>query len=358
MNVYIPVYLFIILCCLFIKGKNSINVKLFISLGLIFFMMAFRTNWGGDYSAYENWYNFFNGLGARELSQMTEDETRSEIGYRFLCLVCPSFRTVLIISTLFFSITLFFFFKEFIPEKYYPYAFTMLFFDKHLLMGSSSIRTGIAVCFFLLAVIMLSRNRRIWSILLIFLGALFHTGILILLPIVLIGNGSIRIPKKILLFLFFLIAVASIIFANQIVAAADYLTSSISIFNRYEEYMEEAVNISLGMGIVFVIMDIILLIPLVDISSSKGYAGKDYTILKLAIVWIFLMIAPSFGLSERLFFYLDYLILAAVPVVHQNYRDKVMANVFKYYVLVYYLWVFYHFLSDAHFVSAWSHYNF
>lgn len=359
MNVYIPIYLFILLFCLFVKGKNSINIKLFVSLGLIFLMMAFRTNWGGDYEAYENWFDFFNGFNANELAQLTEDETRSEIGYRFLCLICPSFRVVLIVSTLFYCITLYFFFKEFIPEKYFPYAFTFLFFDKHLLMGSSSIRTAIAVCFFLIAVILLARNRnKIWSILSIAIGSLFHTGILILLPIVLIRLGSIRISKQFFFIFSGFLAVISIIFANQIVAAADYLTSSIGIFNRYEEYLEETVDTSLGLGVVFVIMEIIMLIPLIDISSSKGYAFKDYTILKLSIVWVFLMIAPSFGLSERLFFYLDYLILAAVPIVHLNYSDKLMANIFKYYLLVYYFWIFSHFLSEAHFVAAWAHYNF
>jgi len=359
MNVYIPVYLFILLFCFFVKGKNSINIKLFVSLGLIFLMMAFRTNWGGDYAAYENWYDLFNGLNASELSQMTEDETRSEIGYRFLCLICPSFRAVLIVSTLFYCITLYFFFKEFIPEKYFPYAFTFLFFDKHLLMGSSSIRTEIAVCFFLIAVILLARNRnKIWSILSIAIGSLFHTGILILLPVVLIRSSAIRISKQFLLLFSGILAVASIIFANQIVAAADYLTSSIGIFNRYEEYLEEDVDTSLGLGIVFVVMEIIMLIPLIDISSTKGYSDKDYTMLKLAIVWIFLMIAPSFGLSERLFFYLDYMILATVPIVHRKYQDKAMASVFKYYLLVYYLWVFYHYMGDAHFLAAWAHYNF
>lgn len=358
MNVYIPVYLFILLFCLFVKGKNSINVKLFVSLGLIFLMMAFRTNWGGDYTAYENWFDLFNSYNAKELAQLTEEETRSEIGYRFLCLICPSFRAVLIVSTLFFCITLFFFFKEFIPEKYFPYAFTFLFFDKHLLMGSSSIRTEIAVCFFLLAVILLVKKRRLWSILLIVIGSLFHTGILILLPIVLIRSGMVKINKQILLLFCGILAVASIVFANQIVAAADYMTSSIGLFNRYEEYLEEAVDVSLGLGIVFVIMEIILLIPLIDISSTKGYSDKDYLMLKLAIVWIFLMIAPSFGLSERLFFYLDYLILAAVPIVHMKYPNKNMANIFEYYLMVYYLWVFSHFLRDPHFIAAWAHYNF
>lgn len=358
MNVYIPVYLFILLFCFFVKGKNSINIKLFVSLGLIFLMMAFRTNWGGDYEPYENWFNFFHGLSSDELSQMTETDTRSEIGYRFLCMICPSFRVVLIVTTLFYCVTLFFFFKEFIPEKYFPYAFTFLFFDKHLLMGSSSIRTEIALCFFLIAIILLVKRRRLWAAVLIPMGSVFHTGVLLMLPVFLIRYGAIRINKQFFWVITSILAIASILFANQIVTAADYVTSSIGIFNRYDEYFDEAVDYSLGMGIVIVIMEIIMLIPIIDVSSSNNYEDKTYIVLKMAIVWTLLMIMPSFGLSERLFFYLDYMLLATVPIVYQCYHDKTMANVFKYYILVYYLWVFYHFLSDPHFVAAWANYNF
>ena len=363
MNVYIPLYLFILLFCLFVKGKNSINIKLFVSLGLIFLMMAFRKNWGGDYMAYENWFDLFNSYNAKELAQLTEEETRSEIGYRFLCLICPSFRVVLIVSSLFISVSLFFFFKEFIPEKYFPYAFTILFFDKHLLMGTSSIRTGIAFCFFLYAIIALSKNRKILAALIMPLGALFHTGVLLFYPVILLGKGSIKINKNVLLFICFILAVGSVIFANQIIAAADYLTSSIGIFNRYEEYMEETVDTNLGLGIVFIIMEFIMLIPLIDVSSTKGLSNKDYIVLKLAVIWIFLMIAPSFGLSERLFFYLDYFIVAAVPIVVNSYSKNnnsshSLAFFFKYYLIVYYFWSFSHYLSDPHFVAVWAHYNF
>ena len=358
MNVYIPVFLLIILFCVFIKGKNSAKTKLILSFGLIFLMMAFRNHWGGDYEAYENWYDFFNGMGARDLALLTEDETRSEIGYRFLCYLCPSFRFVLIVYTLFFCVTMYFFFKEFIPEKFFPYTFALFFFNKHLLMGSSSIRTCIAVCFFLFAVISLSKNKKLWAIILIPIGALFHTGVLILYPIILLRNRPIRIRKDLILIICAILAVLSVLFANQIVAAADYFTSSIGIFKRYEEYMEETVVTGLGLGIVFVIMEMVMLLPLIDISASFGLKGKDYIILQLGIVWIFFMIAPSFGLSERLFFYLDYAILAAVPIVVRNCKNELMSMTFKYYLLVYYLWVFSHYLSDAHFVAAWLHYNF
>ena len=84
---------------------------------------------------------------------------------------------------------------------------------------------------------------------------------------------------------------------------------------------------------------------------------KDNVILKLSFLWFVIRFTPSIGLTDRLFFYADYLLFSASTVVLSKYPNRTLRIVYTIGLTSYFLFYFYIFTTTEHFMEHWVQYN-
>lgn len=352
MLVYFGVLVFILLVCNFFpKGKPG--QKLFICLIPFFAMIALRENWGGDYDSYKYLFDYFNGMSWSEISA---DENRSEIGFRFLVYISPTYRFFLVLTSLMLTSGLFFFFYKIIPEKYWPMVFVLVFIDKYSLLGDiSGIRNGIAVFFFMMGVYFLMQGKKWFYLAVVFGGSLFHSSILLFLPLFFVTNKSLNLKSSSILMLFGIYIAFSALMPSSWASIIDALFTSVDSFAKYEDYMDNT-KASYTQGTSF-ILALFLLYVIAKSTQLRTLTPKENTILKLSFLWFIIRFFPSMGMTDRLFFYADYILFAAMTIVVDKYPDKTIRQLFIGGVFLYFLFYFYIFCISEHFAVCWLIYR-
>lgn len=352
MLVYFGVLFFILLVCFFYpEGKPG--QKLFICLIPFFAMIALREDWGGDYDSYKYLFDYFKGMS---WDQISTDENRNEIGFRFLVFISPTHRALLVITSLMVTAGLYFFFYKIVPEKYWPYVFALLFIDKYGIIGDiAGIRNGIAVFFFMAGVYYLMRGQKWKYIAIIFAGSLFHSSILVFLPLFLISNKSIKLKPTTLFVVFGIYIAISALMPGSWVSAIDLLFTEVDSFAKYEEYMENTA-IGYDQGTSF-ILALFLLFVIVKTSQLRTLTSGENVLIKLSFLWFFVRFFPSMGLTDRFFFYVDYLLFAASTIVVAKYPDKATKQLFIGGLFLYFLFYFWIFTGTERFALRWLIYR-
>ncbi len=352
MAVYFSVLAFILLVC-FIYPKGHSCWKLLLCIIPIFVMIALRMNWGGDYENYETLYNYFNGM---TWSQSEAENNRNELGFRFLVFISPTFRHLLVFTSVILCVGIYFFFYKFIPEKYWPYVFVLAFIDKYALLGDiAGIRNGISVCFFLAAIYYLIQGKKWVYVAIVLIGSLFHTSILLFLPLYFVTNRKLNLKPTVIFIIFGVFILVSALTPEAWANMIDSFMSQMDSFSKYHEYMEDA-RIGYDQGSSF-ILAIFLLYVIVKTTQLSTITPKENVLLKLSFLWFLVRFFPSIGLSDRLFFYADYLLFVSSTIVVSKFPDKTMKSFFIFGLFIYFLFYFYIFTGTEHFLINWLHYR-
>ena len=352
MLVYFGVLAFILLVC-FIFPKGHPGWKLLLCILPFFVMIALRMDWGGDYENYEVLYNYFKGMSWGELET---DDNRNELGFRFLVFVSPTFRHFIVLSSLILSIGVYFFFYNIIAEKYWPYVFVLIFVDKYALFGDiAGIRNGLAVCFFLIAIYYLMKGKRWQYLAIIFLGSFFHTSTLIFLPLYFVKDRGLNMKYTSILLIFGVYILFSALTPGSWASVIDVMFAEMDSFSKYNYYMENA-GISYDQGTSF-ILALFLLYVIARTTQLSTLTSKESVLLKLSLLWFFIRFFPSMGMSDRLYFYADYILFAASTVVVSKFPDKTIKGFFIFGLFLYFLFYFYIFINTERFPVYWLNYR-
>ena len=352
MSVYFSVLAFIILVC-FIYPKGHPGWKLLLCIIPFFVIIAIRVDWGGDYESYEVLFNYFKEMSWGELKS---DENRNELGFRILVFLSPTYRHFLILTSLLLCAGIYFFFYKIVPEKYWPYVFVLLFIDKYALFGDiSGIRNGLAVSFFLAAVYYLMQGKKWIYAAIVLAGSLFHTSIIIFLPLFFVTDKKLKLKPRIIFAFFGLYILISALTPGTWANMIDAFFAQMDSFSKYNYYMENT-SASYSQGTSF-ILAIFLLYVIVNTTQLPTITSKEHVLLKLSFLWFIIRFFPSMGMSDRLFFYADYLLFAASTVVVGKYPDKTLKSIFIFGLFLYYLFYFYIFTGTEHFLTNWLHYR-
>ena len=146
MTYYWLLLLLILLLCYNSKGRTEV---LFFCLALFFVFFAFRVGFTPDYDNYENSFKFNHTLGS------VDDSLQEEIGFQMLCMLLPSYRMLLIVQTLFYSICVYLALKWYINPRFWWIAFLILFCYQPFVLGNiSGMRSGFVTCFFFCSILL------------------------------------------------------------------------------------------------------------------------------------------------------------------------------------------------------------
>lgn len=167
-----------------LKMKGGL-LKLIVAFLPFYIMIATRVRWlPDDPNYYEHW-NVFHGMNFQGYLLSMGSGGKFEPGFWLLEQI-PSFNaTTILISTLYIC-TIVYVIYTLVPKKYYPFVVSLVFFNPQLATSLSARRTTVAMCLFMIAVILKCKEKRILSIIVAVLSVLFHNTAVFMLPFILL----------------------------------------------------------------------------------------------------------------------------------------------------------------------------
>jgi len=335
--------------------KNNSLSGLKISIGLVFFFLALRYDFGNDYMSYLNIFNDINGMGSFNPGYFFIKG--NEFGWLYLNRLFGlgglSFFTMIAALALLNCYVLYKFIKKYVSPRYYWFAiFLYIFHPYNMLVLSSAMRQALAFSIFLFSIDFIVQKKIGKYFFFISIATLFHTSAVFLFPLILLSliNWKIKFFQIISIGVLF---VVPIIFTQEIFDQIYFLVSE--YFDYYSGYIKEVhLNTKLGAGFALNV-----LIYLVVIFYSQLETAKNHSILfKIGIV-SFLMIPLSFGvpLITRLNFYLIPVMMAVFPYVFEKIKSNEIRISYITVILLFTLYNFYIFFESDTWRSSFMIYK-
>ncbi len=153
---------------------------------IIFVFLAIRYDFGNDYMAYKNAFDYQSMIGPFEI----DEEAHHEPGWQFLNYLFRSygFTALVVVLTAFECFVFYSFIKEYVPYKYYWFSIFLYVFDpNNLLIGASMMRNTLAIALFIWSIRYIKRRKLFPYLITIFLATQVHSSAIVLYPVYLLG---------------------------------------------------------------------------------------------------------------------------------------------------------------------------
>lgn len=350
MDYYIPLILYILLISLFIRKKEILLIVVTIVPLILFW--GTKVNFGSDYENYLFKYERQHLISLSEYLLYATEE-KFEPGFFFLIKIMPTFDSVVFTQALFLILSIYIFFKEFIPKYSLHLALFLWLFNSSIFNTFSAMRSSFVIGFFLLAIIAKTRHYNKIAVLLTLAGAQFHMSgyflvILTLLPYNIFKKGQVFIKPFIFLFIFAALLLPSLF--------SDSLSSLIELNKNLSVYEDYVSDTDYGVGFyVFSLFRLGFIIYILDLLQRNRIEEKYIWIAWLTIICYLFMMIQGIPIMYRVF---NYLFL--ITVVFKCYVLKIdQSPASKIYVglsILYAMFNFYKYMYSAQ-MPFYSHYH-
>lgn len=331
------------------KAKRDI---LILSLLPVFLIIALHGDWSGDYVSYYFEYHYMHSLG---LSQLLEMDLHSELGFRLLCWLIPSHQLLIVIQALWISVFLYCLFYNFIPKKYWPVAFAVIFFSPSLLLGDiSAVRNGIAVGFFLVAIYYLSLGKKWAYVALVVAGGFFHTTAFFFLPLVFLNAGAGNRSIKIWIFFIVIVGFISLLTPKSYFKMVSVILDN-QLFSRYKAYVEDASGMVIARGLSNIFTLFTAVVLLIEFKKDY-YTSSEILMIQLGLIWAILSWLPTI-ITARFMFYMCYPMIASLTIVAGKSKNVVVKYGCLAMPLLYYANTFNTYRTTDFFMEHWLQYH-
>ena len=191
--------------------KNLLN--LIIAFLPAYIMIATREKWlTDDVNYYEHW-NAFHGMKFSDYLFFMWSGGKIEPGFWLIEQISSFNATTFFISTIY-IVTLIFIIYTFVPKKYYPFVVAFVFFNPQFATSISARRTTVAMCLFMIAVVLKCKEKRLFSIILAVSSVLFHNTAVFMLPFILMPIKYVENKFKIVVLGVLLVFILNITFPD------------------------------------------------------------------------------------------------------------------------------------------------
>lgn len=296
-----------------LKRKKIIILSLIFLLSII---SSIRYNVGGDYRTYKLMFeNIQNGINVK-----------TERAYFLLNKIIPTYPLLLFVVTFFSLYIIYLALKNLFP-KYENFLFSIYVYLYYLQWNLGTIRQGISIAIFILAIPFLQRKQYFKYCFIILIASLFHKTSIILFPLFLLPFFS----WKFLITMFSLL----ILFKNAIVTTIFNIIIHLNM--SYVSYVSGNIKNSLvsqKIGVVFIGRMIMYFIFLFLLKKFKyKFANEEKIFLKLLnkifLCMLFLnLFLKDFGIAMRIIKYFEILcLLSMIWITVKVIKDKKLIKV-------------------------------
>lgn len=276
-----------------VKTDRAYLYRCLITFVPLFLFGAMRT-YCGDYESYEFYYDIVHSGG----SYLWANE-RMEIGFAFLNHIMPSYRALIVFTSLFISLSYAYFFYKTIPSRYSWLAIIFLFLsaDKSIYFMLGAMRNSMAIAMLLLSVTFIRDRKYVLMTISTLVAMLFHMSAVFFFPIAFIIARN-HIMSSVELSIWLIVMVLLVL--TPITAFLERIVPYVDIyFERYEAYVEE----SRDAGTLVTFGTVMMALPaLYYMCKNKGLAKGDNTIGRLALCFMYSYLLGSLNMRVSHYF--------------------------------------------------------
>lgn len=341
MKVYLIVFIITMLLQI-IPAKSSKQqiIKLVITFIPLFLFGALRVDFGYDYESYEDEFYSCKAYGI-------DQAEHSEVGYQLLNIICPSFRFLLVVQSLFVCLAYGFFFYKYIPNKQRWLALLLLFLSGQytIFFMFSGIRNAITISLLILVVPLIEHRRIILFAVITFLASLFHTSALIVFPIVyFISRTSLMTDKEYYIWLFlmgfFIVIPIDLLFGNFSYVINFY-------FERYNPYLSKISEFGFERTPLIILSTSLLGLGIL-LNARKTTSERELLLSRMALIGVYANYLGSMNL--RLTNYMQFFIVAMWAILIINKKIK-WRYLYMAFAILYLSYAFFNvFIGDPNFI--------
>lgn len=315
MNAYYFVCFLTLLIQWIMPGETDKQYKLKITLSLVplFLFGALRVDFGNDYPAYELFFESMHGANAELDSQM-----HAEVGFQLLCMIFPTYRTLLIFSSFLLCLSIGVFLYNYVPRNYVWFAFVLLFLNPQYNIHGNlvGLRHGIMTCCFLLSFVFVQKRKIIPFAIVTAALSFIHTSALFFLPIVyLIGRPNPISKREIVIWSVVLLILLALSMSSLYNVLARFV---VAYFERYETYVASENNVHRG-WLNLLAMTILLFSFLYTMYKRRLLlSGKANSIMRVGLLYCGLAFIGTLSMRGNLIYNMFF--IASVCLFVSQYK--------------------------------------
>ena len=208
------------------KSRKYIN---FFVIAMYVFFFGFRGFVGFDWV---NYYPFFKYI--EKLSDFKFDTISNDVGFSvfasFIKTINPDYNFFILINTIINVVLLHYFFKRYLPIRYYAFAFALFVAIGGVILELNLMRNIKGYLLFLLSITYIEKRKPLPYFILNFLGFLFHWSSLFFFPLYFFIHKKINIRFIIIVFL-----IGNLIYLSQIEYITPFVNWLSSFFGEVAE---------------------------------------------------------------------------------------------------------------------------
>lgn len=321
MDVYYYVIAITFLLCYLIKvPKNDVKAyqrKVFWVFVPILIFGALRVDFGPDYPEYESWFYEWHG----HLTEFDRDH-HSEIGYQWLNMVMPTWRSLLIlVSTAVVAAFIMMYSKYVAPDMLLlAMVFTMFYPDQTFFLSFISMRNGLAIAGTYLCLPLIIK-RKYWLLIPIAYGlSLLHTSAIFFLPMAMIAGRNVPLTKReiyiwIGAFVFFSLASQSTLFS---------IVENFMIGDQFESYRTHYLEGDTHSSLLNSLSNAVLAYFIISWAYRNRHVLTEAqnTILRLSILYLMSPFFGSLGRTRMIYYYIPFYIITITYLMRDKWPVK------------------------------------
>jgi hypothetical protein len=320
-----------------------------VSFFLIFLFLALRYNYGNDYKQYLQDFLIINNYESIDYSDIS---LYYEQGWLFLYRLFQSFGFFSLVAVLaaFNCFVYYRFIRKYVSPNYYWFAvFIYVFSSGFMLIHATAMRQSLAICLFLFSIDYIYKKDFIRYFICIGLASLFHTSVLILLPVYFLGIFDWKINRP-LAIIFFGLYILLFQFSTMIMPTLLSLLGS--NFEKYERY-EGTIELGSGLGL---ILNSSLFALILFYACFKS--NQTSLFFKIAILSYFVVpISLSLAQLARVGMYFDIAMIIALPTTVYTIKNTVFKVTILSIIVVITLFNFYIFFESDIYKNSYKTYQ-
>jgi len=335
MKAYYFIFAVTMLLCAVIPANDDKQYK--IKLAVVFFPVflfgALRVNFGLDYSGYESIFNSVRRIGI-------DPYAHEEIGYQWLNLIMPSWRSVLVLTSLCMYIGYIIFFYQLIPKEKLWLGLVFIFFAGNITFFFilCAMRNGLALSVLMMCTPLILKRKWIWFIPIGLLMTTIHSSTWFFYPIAyLMGYPKLYSKKELMRLLLY--------FGFGLIGLTYILSPIIMNYLQRYEWATEGDFTDIQAGPLAIISSIVMIVLLViTFANNQDVLNeKDSAIGRLAYVFCIGPLMGSVGGARfNAFFgiyFMAFIVIAATKISRNLVRASlVIVGLVMTLYSFYYVW--------------------
>lgn len=297
------------------KRTGQYRIQLFVCFLLLFLFGAFRYDFGLDYSAYETIFD----MASNDRGFDYNPEERIETGYLYLNYLCPSFRFLIIITSLLVAVAYYVLFDRYVPVRHRVVAIFLLYLSGNntVFFMFSGMRNSIAICLLLLSIPLIEKRKIIWYAAVMMLAGSMHASSFLIFPVAYLMGYIKEINKRVSTWLIVISVVLCCIPISVLISlSGDFIANNM---DRYSGYIESAEEIGRGASLLVTIANLALIILVTKSVAGYKLSRRQNIIVLLGLLSL---ITPLLGpLDMRLSIFFSAISIPCVLIAYDCLKD-------------------------------------